>query len=279
MFTATTRVSALLAAFALTAPAAAQARTPAYEHVLGERADAGAALYAQVETARARAELESALTKRGQRLNELVATNPSSRMWARLAAGFSLGWRAKVLDSAGETGASVHPTVAFRDDDTHVQDLRTIAGLDSQALPAAVRAGKARALAGDDPQAAKSASARFHSLVQAKRAGYVRESPCIPGEGFHYGNMDLLRDDVIDPRRPELLLYELKPNGKLRLVGVEYFIAADAVEERPSLFGRPFDGPMAGHFPGQPAHYELHVWLWEANPNGVFAFPNPNVNC
>ena len=132
MFTATTRVSALLAALALTAPAAAQARTPAYERVLGERADAGAALYAQVETARARAELESALTKRGQRLNELVATNRSTGMWARLTAAFSLGSRAKVLDSAGEAGASVYPTVAFRDDDTHVEELRKIARLNPQ---------------------------------------------------------------------------------------------------------------------------------------------------
>ena len=136
----------------------------------------------------------------------------------------------------------------------------------------------------DDLQAAKAASARFHSVKQATRAGYVRESPCIPGEGFHYGKMSLLTDTVLDPRRPELMLYELKPNGKLRLVGVEYFIAdADqnlaTTEDRPSLFGRPFDGPMAGHFPGQPAHYELHVWFWERNPDGIFAIPNPNVDC
>jgi hypothetical protein len=145
------------------------------------------------------------------------------------------------------------------------------------ALTATASAG-AMPLEGD-LQAAKAASARFHSVKQALRAGYVRESPCIPGEGFHYGKMSLLMDTVLDPKRPELMLYELKPNGKLRLVGVEYFIAADAVAGPPSLFGRTFDGPMAGHFPGQPAHYELHVWLWESNPNGMFAFPNPNVDC
>ena len=157
---------------------------------------------------------------------------------------------------------------------------RSLLGVGVMVLTAAVWAGEAEPRGSSDLQAAKSASARFHSLAQAKRAGYVRESPCIPGEGFHYGNMDLLRDDVIDPRRPELLLYELKPNGKLRLVGVEYFIAADAVAERPSLFGRPFVGPMPGHFPGQPAHYELHVFLWDPDPEGgMFAFPNDNVNC
>jgi hypothetical protein len=154
--------------------------------------------------------------------------------------------------------------------------------LGAVALTATASAG-AMPLEGD-LQAAKAASARFHSVKQALRAGYVRESPCIPGEGFHYGKMSLLTDTVLDPSRPELMLYELKPNGKLRLVGVEYF-KADAdqnlatTEDRPSLFGRPFDGPMAGHFPGQPAHYELHVWLWERSPNGMFAIPNPNVDC
>ena len=137
---------------------------------------------------------------------------------------------------------------------------------------------------GSDLQAAKAASARFHSLAQAERAGYVPESPCIPGEGIHYGKPSLLGDSVIDPKRPELVLYELKPNGKLRLVGVEYFkVDADqdlsTDEDRPSLFGQPFDGPMPGHFPGQPIHYDLHVWLWEPNPNGIFTFPNPNVDC
>ena len=160
----------------------------------------------------------------------------------------------------------------------------SLLGAGAIAIAAAVWAGEAKPLGSGDLQAAKSASARFLSVKQAQRAGYVRESPCIPGEGIHYGKPSLLADDVLDPRRPELLLYEVKPNGKLRLVGVEYF-KADAdqnlatTEDRPSLFGRPFDGPMAGHFPGQPAHYELHVWLWEANPNGVFAFPNPNVDC
>jgi hypothetical protein len=156
-------------------------------------------------------------------------------------------------------------------------------GVCAVALIAAVSA-EANRLGSSDLRAAKSASARFHSVVQAERAGYVRESPCIPGEGFHYGHPSLLGDSVLDPKRPELLLYELKPNVELRLVGVEYF-KADAdqdlstVEDRPSLFGQAFDGPMLGHFPGQPSHYELHVWLWERNPNGIFALPNPNVDC
>ena len=46
-----------------------------------------------------------------------------------------------------------------------------------------------------------------------------------------------------------------------------------------SLFGVPFDGPMLGHEPGMPKHYDLHVWLYERNPAGLFAAWNPRVHC
>jgi hypothetical protein len=39
-------------------------------------------------------------------------------------------------------------------------------------------------------------------------------------------------------------------------------------EEPPSIFGQNFEGPMDGHAPGEPAHYDKHVWLWQANPKG-----------
>jgi hypothetical protein len=54
--------------------------------------------------------------------------------------------------------------------------------------------------------------------------------------------------------------------------------------------GRSFDGPMQGHnlvqaWPSevhltpQPWHYDLHVWLWEENPDGIFAQYNRRVSC
>ncbi len=36
---------------------------------------------------------------------------------------------------------------------------------------------------------------------------------------------------------------------------------------------------MEGHDPQMPRHYDLHVWLWQANPAGIFAPFNPNVRC
>jgi hypothetical protein len=102
--------------------------------------------------------------------------------------------------------------------------------------------------------------------------------------GVHAVNPDLMGDPAIDPLRPEILLYIPDKHGKLRLVGLEYW-KADAdqdlttAQDRPSIFGQPFDGPMPGHNPVMPVHYDLHVWVWEDNPLGLFAPVNSNLAC
>ena len=141
----------------------------------------------------------------------------------------------------------------------------------------------------DDLQAAKAATAKYHSIEQALADGYSGENqPCIEeppgGMGVHYVNQAFIRDGVLDPERPEILLYVADDKGKLRLAGVEYFQADDDQDretkaDRPSLFGQPFDGPMEGHGGEMPVHYDLHVWLWEDNPSGQFAPFNPAVSC
>jgi hypothetical protein len=148
---------------------------------------------------------------------------------------------------------------------------------------------------GPDPDVARQlaevrlATARFHSVQAARRAGYEPAGACVeqPGTGamgYHYANPGLAADPALDIRSPELLLYERAAGGRLRLTGVEYF-RADADQnlstddDRPSLFGQPFDGPMLGHEPGQPIHYDLHAWVWKSNPAGTFAQYNPTVTC
>ncbi len=161
------------------------------------------------------------------------------------------------------------------------------------AIPATVAAlsavpPAAFALPEDDLQAAKAATARYHSIGQAERDGYVLGSPCTSspagGMGFHYENHALMSDPAVDPTQPEILLYAPGPGGRLQLVGIEYW-KADADQnpatssDRPTLFGQPFNGPMPGHHPGMPVHYDLHVWLWQGNPAGMFAPFNPTVSC
>ena len=80
-----------------------------------------------------------------------------------------------------------------------------------------------------------------------------------------------------------LLKLRYEPVGDtLRLVA-EWFVAlATGIKERPTLFGRPFDGPMEGHHPLMPLalhHYDLHGWLFKENPAGLFSPTNPDVKC
>jgi hypothetical protein len=134
----------------------------------------------------------------------------------------------------------------------------------------------------------RKATARFHSVAEARRAGYEQAGPCaeepgVGGMGFHYVNPELVADPAVLPKRPEALLYEPR-HGELRLVAVEWVRNdqdqdLDTDDDRPWLFGIPFDGPMLGHEPGQPIHYDLHAWVWKRNPMGTFAQWNPRVSC
>jgi hypothetical protein len=143
----------------------------------------------------------------------------------------------------------------------------------------------------DELREVRAATARYHSFEQALKNGYtLREGePCAarPGlgvMGYHVANLALMDDPAIDPLQPEILMYLPDRSGELKLVAFEYWKAdADGSlvtdDDRPSLFGVPFDGPMLGHGPTMPVHYDLHVWIWEHNPAGVFAMWNPALAC
>jgi hypothetical protein len=153
---------------------------------------------------------------------------------------------------------------------------------------AAAKSDAADAEVARDLAKVKLATARFHRVEEAREAGYHPVGPCTEepgagGMGYHYGNDELLADPELDPRKPEILLYEQR-GERLRLVAVEYFsVDADqdlgTDDDRPALFERPFDGPMLGHEPGMPIHYDLHAWVWKHNPAGTFAQYNPRVSC
>lgn len=130
----------------------------------------------------------------------------------------------------------------------------------------------------------RKATAQYHNEAKAVAAGYTRTEFCVPGMGYHYVNNDLFRAPL-DPLKPTALLYA--PHGKdgRKLIGVEYFVI-DADQDPatdnstvPALFGRTFDGPMDGHGPGMPVHYDLHAYIWTTNPNGTLASRNPDVSC
>lgn len=125
----------------------------------------------------------------------------------------------------------------------------------------------------------KQATSRFHSTVQAVNAGYVPDDHCVSvpgrgGMGYHWANPSLI-DPVYDPLKPEAVLYASGPEGKLRIVALEY-IVINVGQPRPMFGSRPFD---IGGTPVQAPHWSLHVWLYQDNPNGMFTPFNPTVTC
>lgn len=142
----------------------------------------------------------------------------------------------------------------------------------SASLVAAVTVATADAR-GDDLRAVRPATARFHSVNQAERAGYTVFADCFEspegGMGQHYVSNALLEDrGAVDPKNPEALVYEVR-GDKLQLVAVEYIVYQDDVSGPPALFGHPFHefGPF----------YVLHAWIWRHNPTGTFEDWNPDV--
>ena len=138
---------------------------------------------------------------------------------------------------------------------------------------------------------AKSATARFHDLDKAMDAGYtvrvadLSGATCIaqPGEGGMGVHMlkPALLDGAIDAKNPELLVYEQKADGRLKLAALEYlvFVSDWGGANRPSLFGREFDLVGAPNRYGLPPFYALHAWIWKPNPSGILYAWNPRVEC
>ena len=69
----------------------------------------------------------------------------------------------------------------------------------------------------------------------------------------------------------------------MQLVGVEYIVIAEAWNAKhktpPVLMGQLLNYSSTPNRYGIPAFYELHVWAWQSNPNGMFADWNPRVSC
>ena len=76
---------------------------------------------------------------------------------------------------------------------------------------------------------------------------------------------------MLDPRRPEIVIYEPTPNGGRRLIGADFLVFADAWHANntgtPELGGQLMHLIEAPNRYGLPAFYTLHVWAWKPNPH------------
>lgn len=142
----------------------------------------------------------------------------------------------------------------------------------SSALPAALARGLERVRAG---------TRTFHQLEAAAAAGYAANVPdCLVHEhhgamGFHHVNPRYL-DAKLELERPEILLYERKPDGRYQLNGVEFIVPYRAWPRDslpPVLLGQQLKQEENLKI------WYLHAWVWTVNADGVFADFNPAVKC
>src|SRR5215207_8918267 len=121
----------------------------------------------------------------------------------------------------------------------------------------------------------RSATAGFHNVDAALAAGYAEapdaagiaciDNPGTGGMGIHYAKGTLVPDGTVNAATPEVLVYEPKSGGGLRLVAAEYLVLRDAWNANhtspPSLFGQQFELMPEPNRYGLPAFYELHAWV------------------
>jgi hypothetical protein len=156
-----------------------------------------------------------------------------------------------------------------------------------------------------DLNIARAATGQFHDIPTAEHAGYglppagAPLHECISNAtgtmGFHWVNGGLL-DATVDPAHPEALVYYPDKLGNLHLGALEYVVfqadwaaarqADPSLPPKPVLYGHEFGNVDA--VPGSnltifaiPPFYQLHVWLWKANPlpDGLFQPFNPALSC
>ena len=129
---------------------------------------------------------------------------------------------------------------------------------------------------------------RYQDVNQATADGYQLLFGCVSGPddgamGMHYVNLSLVADGVLDPRRPEIVIYEPTPNGGRKLIGADFLVFYDAWhasnQGTPELMGQLMHLIDAPNRYGLPAFYTLHVWAWKPSPTGAFVNWHSDVSC
>ena len=136
---------------------------------------------------------------------------------------------------------------------------------------------------------------RFKNVSVAESEGYKLVFGCVTGPdagamGLHYLKQEFLNSPPItasgelDPRRPQIVIYEPTPGGEPQLTGADFIVFADVWDKAhpgnpPQLMGQLFHYFESPNRFGLPAFYTLHVWAWKDNPNGAFVNWHPNVSC
>jgi hypothetical protein len=161
----------------------------------------------------------------------------------------------------------------------------------------------------------RAATEKYEDPEVALADGYIREPmnlcahagdedlpPQVGAMGVHFFRPDLLGINATEPRvngngihtdflKPSVLVYHTTADGSLKLGAVENLVWERAWREAGNAGPPEFHGFQYWHRIDNPAtayadeahlfepHYELHMWLFEENPAGLFAQFNPRVSC
>jgi hypothetical protein len=164
-------------------------------------------------------------------------------------------------------------------------------GHDSHAAGAIAPTHKPTREEGALVSAVRDATDRFKKVtsVDGPGEGYELMFGCVSGGdfgamGLHYVNMGLVDGDF-NVNEPEIILFEPRPNGRIRITGADFLIPVAAWEAKhpgegpPMLMGQLFHLFDSPNRFGLDPFYTLHVWAWKNNPNGSFGNWNPDVSC
>ncbi|NNJ41275.1 MAG: hypothetical protein HKP60_10435 [Eudoraea sp.] len=122
----------------------------------------------------------------------------------------------------------------------------------------------------------KAATIKYQDVDLATAEGFFDASGFVPNMGHHYILPSRI-DETFELNKPEILLYVPNPDSGMELVAVEYAIPIEDMENP----GSPPEG-----FTGKDdvweinpnlEQWQLHVWIFRENPEGIFKPHNPAV--
>lgn len=117
------------------------------------------------------------------------------------------------------------------------------------------------------------ASIKYQDIQNAYADKYADINVVMQNMGYHYMKSDIV-DSVFDPGKPELLVYNKRPDSSFQLVAVEYAVPLDKSVNAPEGFTGSDDVWDHNTDFGL---WLLHAWVWSYNPAGIFHPTNPQV--
>jgi hypothetical protein len=126
-------------------------------------------------------------------------------------------------------------------------------------------------------QQAKAATAKYQNIENAFADNYGKDPVVtLPNMGYHFLKVGLV-SPVFDLRKPAILVYNKRDNGKFELVAVEYAVPMSSLPPHVAPEGFTGNNDLWNENTLNTGWWTLHAWVWKNNPDGVFEPMNPLV--